>query len=192
MGHVRSPPGLSFPICTWGRCRRPSGFICRDVAGKGAPGRRWRVCAHMCACVCKCVHSCPLPGSQWKGGRDSWGPGLRCSWFNYRFSAAGRWARVGKEGGPAPKPCHFPASEGLFKGGHPDIFSTSRRVDCRGPSMSIMTGAFCNKLGVNGSDRLVSCQTSHYYFFFFLSFADSLGFMCFSLFSPFPPAWKNG
>lgn len=164
--------------------------MCRDVAGEGASGWRWHACVHTCVQVC--AQLSPPLAPQWKGGRDIWGPGLHRSWFNYRFSAAGRWARVGKEGGAAPKPCHFPTSEGLFKGGHPDIFSTSRRVDCRGPSMSIMTGAFCNKLGVNGSDRLVSCQTSHYYFFFFLSFADSLGFMRFSLFSPFPPAWKNG
>lgn len=45
-----------------------------------------------------------------------------------------------------------------------------------------MADAFCSKLGVNGSDRLVSCQTSHYYYYFFLSLADSLGFMRFSLF----------
>lgn len=58
--------------------------------------------------------------------------------------------------------------------------------------MSIMTGAFCGKLGVNGSDRLVSCQTSHYFFFpFFLSFADSLGFMRFSLFFSFSPCLEK-
>lgn len=45
-----------------------------------------------------CVHGRPSPGTPWKGGRDIWGPGLHRSWFNYRFSAAGRWAHVGKEG----------------------------------------------------------------------------------------------
>lgn len=118
------------------------------------------------------VHACAQPSPPlapwWKAGRDIQDPGLHQTRFNYRFSAAGRWARVGKEGGAALKPCYFPTSEGLFKGGHLDIFSTSCRVDCRGPSMNIMTDAFCGKLGVNGSDWLVSCQTSHYYFFLFV------------------------
>lgn len=117
-------------------------------------------------CVRGCAQLSPPLAPLWKGGRDIWGPGLHHSRFNYRFSATGRWAHIGKEGGAAPKPCHFPASEGFFKGGHLDIFSASRRVDCRGPSMNIMTDAFCSKLGVNGSNRLVSCQTSHYFFFF--------------------------
>lgn len=92
----------------------------------------------------------------------------------------------------ALKPCHFPASEGLCKGGHLDIFSASRRVDCRGPSVNIMADAFCSKLGVNGSDRLVSCQTSHYYYFFFCHWL-TVWVSCVSLFfSSLPPAWKNG
>lgn len=91
-----------------------------------------------------------------------------------------------ERGCTARKPCHFPASEGLFKGGHLDIFSTSRRVDCRGPSMNIMTDAFCSKLGVNGSDWLVSCQTSHYYFFFFCHLL-TVWVSCVSLFFLFFP-----
>jgi hypothetical protein len=126
----------------------------------------------MCAlaCSCMCVHSRPPPPTpQWKGGRAIWGPGLHRSWFNYRFSTAGRWACIG-EGGTAQKPCHFPASEGLFKGGHLDIFSTSRRVDCRGPSMNIMTDAFCSKLGVNGPTGLSPVRQVIIFFFFFFFF----------------------
>lgn len=63
-----------------------------------------------------CAHSIPSLAPRWKGGRDIWGPGLLRRRFNYRFSAAGRWARIGKEGGSS-EPCHFPTSAASSKGG---------------------------------------------------------------------------
>lgn len=136
--------------------------------------------------MCLCVHSRPLP--RLPSGREEGifgAPGSTIVGLITGFQprAGGHALR---RRGSGSEPCHFPTSAGLFKGGHPDIFSASRRVDCRGPSMNIMTDAFCSKLGVNGSDRLVSCQTSHYYFFFFCHLL-TVWVSCVSLFFlPFP------
>lgn len=137
--------------------------------------------------MCLCVHSRPLP--RLPSGREEGifgAPGSTIVGLITGFQprAGGHALR---RRGSGSEPCHFPTSAGLFKGGHPDIFSASRRVDCRGPSMNIMTDAFCSKLGVNGSDRLVSCQTSHYYFFFFFCHLLTVWVSCVSLFFlPFP------
>lgn len=138
--------------------------------------------------VCAWLSPLPwLPGGREEGIFGALGSTIVGLITGFQLQAGGHAL---ERGCTAQKPCHFPESEGLFKGGHLDIFSTSRRVDCRGPSMNIMTDAFCSKLGVNGSDWLVSCQTSHYYFFF-LSFADSLGFMSFFFFLSFSPCLEK-
>lgn len=105
------------------------------VARQRRPQRSHRLKA---ACVCTRVHSHPLP---WlPSGREEGIFGALGSTVVGLITGFQPWAgghALGRRGSSS-EPCHFPTSAGLFKGGHPDIFSTSRRVDCRGPSMNIM------------------------------------------------------
>lgn len=101
----------------------PAGTACAGSVAQGQ-GRsaetRWshgqREAWPACMRGDTCAHSIPSLAPRWKGGRDIWGPGLLRRRFNYRFSAAGRWARIGKEGGSS-EPCHFPTSAASSKGG---------------------------------------------------------------------------
>lgn len=115
-----------------------------------------------------CVHTCAQPSPslapQWKGGRDIWGPGLHRRWFNYRFSAVGRWARVGKEGEQL-RTLSFSNVCGPLQRGASRHFLHKPQSGLSWPQHE-HNDAFCSKLGVSGSNRLVSCQTSHYFFFF--------------------------
>lgn len=166
-------PGLRVPACTVGLsvggCKPSPSAVGISLQGQGCRGATAEgacVCARVRACACVCTPPLPwLPRGREEGIFGALGSTVVGLITGFQPGAGGH--ALGRRGSGS-EPCHFPASAGLFGGGHPDIFSASRRVDCRGPSMSIMTDAFCSKLGVNGSDRLVSCQTSHYFLFFFL------------------------
>lgn len=102
-------------LCTYSCAGHPAQGQGRsaETQARGATGGER---PSLCARGDTCAPSIPSLAPRWKGGRGIWGPGLLRRRFNYRFSAAGRWARIGKEGGSA-EPCHFPTSAASSKGG---------------------------------------------------------------------------
>lgn len=159
-----SPPGLSFPICTGDYpSSLPPSDLWKDLAA-GAPQAEGGMCVHMCTCMCTAIPLPWLPGGREEGIFGALGSTVVALITGFQPRAGGH-AWGGR--GCCSETLSFSSVGGPLQRGHLDIFSASCRVDCRGPSMNIMTDAFCSKLGVNGSDRLVSCHTSHYYYFFF-------------------------
>lgn len=101
-GHTPSH-GLDVPTCAAGSAPAMAsppppcpGSPCGGSAPEEPPRKAACVCAPGCTRTCSCAHRRPLP--RLPSGRGEGIFGLHRRRFNYRFSAAGRWARVAKEG----------------------------------------------------------------------------------------------
>lgn len=99
--------------------------------GSASPSVQWSRCSspkqpqpslerHMCVCTCSCVCACSglpllrLPGGRQEGIFGALGSTVVGLITGFQLQAGGH--ALGR-GCAAQKPCHFPASEGLFKGG---------------------------------------------------------------------------
>lgn len=161
---------------------------------RGGGGRDHRQRQHACTHVYTHVHVCawppPPPAPRREGGRDIWGLGSTEVGLITGFQPRAGGHAPGR-GGPLGNPVIFRRWRASSKGASRH-FPRKPQSGLSWPQREHNDRCILQQAGSEWVRPACLLSDESLLFFFFLSFADSLGLMCFSLFSPFPPAWKNG